>query len=100
MSTLSYSTNEALQERLHPNSTTYPHRTSHSFGTNSNSGFDKKYSQSDAKKNEIALAKVSMAIVFIFILCHSVRWIPNVYELTRIYKGTCLLYTSPSQRDS
>ena len=88
MSTLNYSTNEALQERLHPNSSNYPQRTSHSIGTNSNSGFDKKYSQSDAKKNEIALAKVSMAIVFIFIICHSVRWIPNVYELTRIYKGT------------
>ena len=39
---------------------------------------------SASKKNEIALAKVSLMIVFIFILCHSVRWIPNVYELIRI----------------
>ena len=30
---------------------------------------------------DIVLAKVSLAIVFVFILCHSVKWIPNVYEL-------------------
>ena len=44
-------------------------------------------SLSSSKKNEIALAKVSLAIVLIFILCHSVRWIPNVYELVRIVRG-------------
>ena len=35
------------------------------------------------KKNEIALAKVSLTIVLIFILCHSVKWIPNIYEVVR-----------------
>ena len=30
---------------------------------------------------EIRLAKVSLYIVLIFILCHSVKWIPNMYEL-------------------
>ena len=48
---------------------------------------DRRYSVSTSKKNEIALAKVSLAIVLIFILCHSVRWIPNVYELARIVRG-------------
>ena len=36
------------------------------------------------KKNEVALAKVSLTIVLIFILCHSVKWIPNIYELLRL----------------
>lgn len=36
------------------------------------------------KKNEIALAKVSLSIVFVFILCHSVKWIPNLFELARL----------------
>merc|ERR1711899_612304 len=36
------------------------------------------------KKNEIALAKVGLTIVLIFILCHSVKWIPNIYELVRL----------------
>eukprot|EP00093_Oithona_nana_P008765 08765.XXX_270950_269375_1 [CDS] Oithona nana genome sequencing. len=36
------------------------------------------------KTNEVALAKVSLTIVLIFILCHSVKWIPNIYELLRL----------------
>jgi len=36
------------------------------------------------KKNEMLLAKVSLTIVFIFILCHSVKWIPNIFELLRV----------------
>ena len=27
------------------------------------------------------LAKVSFFIVFVFVICHSIRWIPNIYEL-------------------
>ena len=38
------------------------------------------------KPSEIMLAKVSIFIVFVFIVCHSIRWIPNIYELIqRIY---------------
>jgi hypothetical protein len=38
------------------------------------------------KPSEIMLAKVSILIVFVFIVCHSIRWIPNMYELIqRIY---------------
>jgi len=33
------------------------------------------------KLNEIMLAKVSIGIVIVFVICHSVKWIPNVYEL-------------------
>ncbi len=36
------------------------------------------------KKVEVALAKVSLSIVIVFILCHSVKWIPNLYELSRL----------------
>ena len=41
-------------------------------------------SSTATKKNEIALAKVGLTIVLIFILCHSVKWIPNIYELVRL----------------
>ena len=34
------------------------------------------------RRKEIVLAKVSLTIVFVFILCHSFKWIGNVYELT------------------
>ena len=33
------------------------------------------------RRREIVLAKVSLAIVFVFILCHSLKWITNFYEL-------------------
>ena len=33
------------------------------------------------KANEIMLARVSLVLSFVFIICHSIRWIPNVYEL-------------------
>ncbi len=34
-----------------------------------------------AKKKDVLLAKISLVIVFVFIVCHSVRWVPNVFEL-------------------
>jgi len=38
---------------------------------------------SNLKKNLI-LAQVSMAIVFSFIVCHSIKWIPNIYEMLQV----------------
>ena len=32
------------------------------------------------------LAKSSLFIVFVFVSCHSVRWIPNIYELIQRIK--------------
>merc|ERR1711879_951241 len=33
------------------------------------------------KTTEITLAKISCLIVAVFVVCHSIRWIPNIYEL-------------------
>ena len=33
------------------------------------------------KANEVMLSRVSLGITFVFIVCHSVRWVPNIYEL-------------------
>ena len=32
------------------------------------------------RENKVSMAKVSLAIVFVFIICHSIRWIVNIYE--------------------
>ena len=32
-------------------------------------------------QKEVRLAHVSLVIVVVFISCHSVKWIPNIYEL-------------------
>ena len=50
-----------------------------------NSKQDKNKLNSRTKKmkpKEIKLAKVGLYIVLIFVLCHSVRWVPNFYELS------------------
>ena len=36
------------------------------------------------RKKDVSMAKVSLAIVFVFIVCHSVKWIPNIYELSQV----------------
>ena len=33
---------------------------------------------------ETHLTKISMAIILVFIVCHGIRWIPNIYELIQI----------------
>ena len=33
------------------------------------------------RANEIMLSRVGLGITFVFIICHSIRWIPNIYEL-------------------
>ena len=41
--------------------------------------------ESRRRKTQIDLAKITITIVAIFILCHSVKWIPNIYELMVIF---------------
>lgn len=33
------------------------------------------------KRSELVLVRVSLAIVLVMLICHSIRWIPNIYEL-------------------
>lgn len=35
-------------------------------------------------KNVVHLAWVTLAIVFVFIICHIIRWIPNFYEMMTV----------------
>lgn len=42
------------------------------------------------RRRDLNLAKVSLAIVFVFIICHSIKWIPNIYELMQVRKRSIL----------
>jgi len=44
-------------------------------------------------KREIKLAKVSVAIVAVFVICHGIRWIPNIWEFAHI--GSAEAYSWP-----
>ena len=37
------------------------------------------------RKREVALAKISLYIVLVFLLCHIIRIIPNAYEMIQSY---------------
>ena len=41
------------------------------------------------RTQDVNLAKISLGIVFVFIVCHSLKWIPNIYELMQV-KIWCL----------
>ncbi|XP_023344148.1 FMRFamide receptor [Eurytemora carolleeae] len=38
-------------------------------------------------KRELALTQVSLVIVAVFLVCHGVRWIPNLWELSHTQEG-------------
>ena len=38
------------------------------------------------RKREVALARISLCIVLVFLLCHIIRIIPNAYEMIQSYK--------------
>ena len=42
--------------------------------------------ESRRRKMQIDLAKVTITIVLIFTICHSVKWIPSLYELMVLLK--------------
>jgi hypothetical protein len=39
---------------------------------------------SGQRSQDVNLAKISLGIVFVFIVCHSLKWIPNIYELIQV----------------
>jgi hypothetical protein len=45
---------------------------------------DTDKSGSELRKKDVGMAKVSLVIAFIFILCHSIKWVPNIYELSQV----------------
>jgi len=53
------------------------------------------YGRTQLRGREMKMAQVSCIIVAVFILCHGVRWIPNVYELTRAEKEAVLINWPP-----
>ena len=38
----------------------------------------------DMGRNVVGLAWVTLAIVLVFMICHSIKWIPNFYELVKV----------------
>ena len=39
----------------------------------------------DLRRREVVLAKISLYMVFVFLICHSVKIVPNIYEMVQTY---------------
>ena len=54
--------------------------------------FDNPYYQ-NSRKREVALARISLYIVLVFLLCHIIRIIPNAYEMIQSYNlGVSMIF--------
>ena len=42
---------------------------------------------SNRRGKEIAIAKLGLIIAVVFILCHSIKWIPNIHEILMVRIG-------------
>ena len=39
---------------------------------------------SNRSRKEIGIAKISLTIAVVFIVCHSIKWIPNIHEIIMV----------------
>ena len=44
----------------------------------------------DLRRREVVLAKISLYMVFVFLICHSVKIVPNIYEMVQTYLEVCI----------
>ena len=59
-----------------------------------NSSIISGHFHSDLRRREVVLAKISLYMVFVFLICHSVKIVPNVYEMVQTYLTVSLIYFS------
>ena len=50
------------------------------------------------RKREVALSKISLYIVFVMLICHGVRLIPNTYEMIETYTQVRLIHYTHTHR--
>ena len=50
-----------------------------------NSSIVSGQASSDLRKKEVVLAKISLYMVFVFLICHSVKIVPNIFEMVQTY---------------
>ena len=50
-----------------------------------NSSIVSGQANSDLRKKEVVLAKISLYMVFVFLICHSVKIVPNIFEMVQTY---------------
>ena len=45
---------------------------------------------SDLRRREVVLAKISLYMVFVLLICHSFKIVPNIYEMVLTYVGVSI----------
>jgi hypothetical protein len=68
-----------LTRLVKPNNSEMHHDHHNISGSNDNN------KATSLRKREVILSRISIYIVFVFLFCHSVRIIPNAYEMISTY---------------
>ena len=80
----SLTNSSVIHQKIDPPPTTSP---------NNGGKFENK--ATSLRKREVVLSKISCYIVFVFLFCHSVRIIPNIYEMVTTYTQVCICMLVP-----
>ena len=71
---------------------------------NNRKKFNKRRKSETTTTNEEQLAKISLTIVLVSLICHGVRWVPNIYELVQIsdpdFEEDCFIWPAWIERVS
>ena len=71
---------------------------------NNREKFNKRRKSETTTTNEEQLAKISLTIVLVSLICHGVRWVPNIYELVQIsdpdFEEDCFIWPAWIERVS
>jgi hypothetical protein len=59
-------------------------------GGGTNNSIVSTNANSDLRRREVVLAKISLYMVFVFLICHSVKIVPNIYEMVQTYLAVSL----------
>ena len=59
-----------------------------------NSSIVSEQAHSDLRRREVVLAKISLYMVFVFLICHSVKIVPNIYEMLQTYLMVSQFFSS------
>ena len=63
-----------------------------------NSSIVSGQANSDLRKKEVVLAKISLYMVFVFLICHSVKIVPNIFEMVQTYYEVSLMWKEAEEQ--
>lgn len=75
----------SVEQHHHPEQQNQSQRSSLVQAASCENAIVSGHGVSDLRRREVVLAKISIYMVFVFLICHSVKIVPNIYEMVQTY---------------